>query len=81
MPMHQGWSLPCPAIRHGLNHRLIAFNRVGPIDLGKVEVREIGHQRRDVSPRCVHLHRCGDRVSVILDQVQHRQLSIRSRVQ
>ena len=51
----------------------IAFDRIGAIHLGKIEVREISHQARDVSPRRVHVHRHGDGVAVVFHNKHDRQ--------
>ena len=47
--------------------------RIGSIDFGEVEVREIRNQPRDVSAGSVRLNRA-DRVPIVLNNVDHRQL-------
>jgi len=67
----KGWPFP-----HGKDHQTgqsrIAGYWVGSIDFSKWE---LGIQRpvARYSPRCLHFHRYGNRVSVVLDQNTQRQ--------
>src|SRR5437763_16638529 len=80
MTMHKRRTLARAAMRRGCLDRRITCDRIGAIDLGKIEVREVGHQLRDVSAGCVHLHRHRDGVSVVLADKKYRQLQVRSAV-
>ncbi len=64
-------SLECTQARHG----------IGAVHLVKVEIREIRNQPRNVSARCIHLNRDADRIAVVFDHENDRQLAIRGRVQ
>ena len=44
---------------------------IGPVDLGEMEIREIGHQARNVAAGRVHLDRHADRVAVVLHAKDH----------
>ena len=55
--------------------------RIGAVDLGKVEVGEVGHQLRDVSAGRVHFDRHADGVAVVFHAEDDRQLLIRGGVE
>ena len=67
MPVHKCRPEARPAmLRRGLECPQAGFG-IGAVDLGKMEVGEIGHQPRDVAARGVHLHRHADGIAVVLD--------------
>ena len=55
--MHQRRSLSRTRIRHCLDHRRVARQRIRPIDLGEVKVWEVRNQPRNVSAGSIHFHR------------------------
>jgi hypothetical protein len=58
-----------------------ADDRVVAIDLGNVKVGEVGHKAGDASARRIHLDGSADRVAVVLDHEDYRQLLVRSGIQ
>ncbi len=54
--------------------------RIGAVHLGKIKIRMVGHQPRDVAARHAHLDRSADRVAVVLHAKDHRQLAVRGGV-
>ena len=56
------------AVRGRLLKGAQAGHGIGAVDLGKVEVGEVGHQARDVAARRVHFHRNADGVAVVFHQ-------------
>ncbi len=80
MAMNQRRSASRAAMRSRFLKGTQANHGIVAVDLGKVEVGEVRHQPRNVSARRVHLDGHADRVAVVLNAEDHRQLSIRGGV-
>ncbi len=65
---------------HSCLHRRIGLHRICPVTLGKVEIWEIGNKLGNIPASRVHFHRNRDRVAVIFNHEQNRQLHVRSAV-
>src|SRR5437867_3911554 len=65
---------PAPGRRPGKGG--VARDRIAPIDLLEVEVRERRDEPRDAPSRRQDLDGNGDRVAVVFDEVEHGELQI-----
>ncbi len=63
----QGRSVAGAAVGHGGLEGVQAGHGIGAVDLGKVEVGEVGDQARDVAAGRVHFDRNADGVAVVFD--------------
>jgi hypothetical protein len=66
---------------HGALHDLVARQEVASVDLLDVEPGERRNQLGDRPASGVHLHRDRDRVLVVLDDVDDRELEVAGRVE
>ena len=57
-----------------LAHRAEAGEEVGAVDRVDVQAGKRANQARDVAAGGLHFDRHGDRVAVVLDEEEHRQL-------
>ncbi len=75
--MDERGSLPLARVLDGALERLVARDQIAAVDLFDVQVGEGSNELRDAAARRVHLDRNGDRVAVVFDQIDDRQLEIR----
>ena len=68
-------------VRDRLAHRAVAGEVVGAVAAEHAQVREVLDDARDVAARRLHFDRDRDRVAVVLDEVQDRQLPGARRVE
>ena len=55
------------AIAYRPDEGRIACNRIGSVNLFEMEIREAGHQPRNIAAGSLHFDRYGNGVSVVLD--------------
>ncbi len=67
------------AVLRRVAQRVVGLEKVGPVGLGDEEVRERAHELRDRAAGRVDLDRNRDRVAVVLDEEEDRQLEIARR--
>ena len=79
--VHQRRPLALTAVVVRLLHRLVGGERVAAIDFLDEEARERRDQLADRATCGVHLDRDRDRVAVVFDQEDHRQLQVAGGVQ
>ena len=79
--VHERRSLARAAPGRGLAEHREARERVAAVHLAHQQVRKAAHEPRDAAAGGLHLDRHRDRVAVVLDQVEHRQLQVAGRVQ
>ena len=72
--VHERRPLARARVVHGRRHRLVAGEEVGAVDALDEEARERRDELRDVAAGRLHFHGNGDRVAVVLDQVDDREL-------
>src|SRR6266567_8046814 len=65
---------PFPAILRGFCANSVAFEWVRPIALANMQPRKSAHQLGNAPPRCLYFDRYRNRVAVVFDQIQQRQL-------
>jgi len=68
--------LPGTAVVHRPLHRLEGGDGITAVHFLDVQAREAGHELGNRTAGRVHLHRDGDRVAIVLDQEDHRQLEV-----
>jgi hypothetical protein len=73
--------LPLARVDDGFAHRAIAREVVGAIASQDAQARKAFDQARDVAARRLHVDGHRDRVAVVLDEKQHRQLPRARRVE
>ena len=78
--MHERRPVTFPTILRRPLHRGVARHRIGAIDFFEMKIRKSSDQPRNASSGGLHLDRHGNRVAVILDAEDHRQLAQRRRV-
>ena len=76
MAVHEGRSQSRAAVRHSGLKFTQADHRIGAVKLGKVEAGEIVYQLGDISSRRAYLDRGADRVAIVLNQENDRQLAV-----
>ncbi len=81
MCVDQHRSLSLAGIGNGFPHHVPAFHDVGPVALQDQQVGEPRDQLGDASAGGVDLHRDGDRVLVVLHDVDDRRLEVAGAVQ
>jgi hypothetical protein len=64
-----------------LLHHRVAREQIAPVDFENQQIGESGHELRDAAAGGVDLDRDGDRVAVVLDQIDDRELEIARRVE
>src|SRR5277367_7200084 len=81
MAMHKRRTVAGAAVSDRLFKNAIACNRIGAVNFGKVEVREVGNELRDIAAGSIYLDRRGNGILVVLDHEEHRKLLVRRRIQ
>ena len=81
MSVNERWTFPLPRVFHRVVHRIVAGKEVTSVDFFDVQIWEGANELRDIAAGCLHLDGDRDRVAVVLDQVDRRQLQIRRGVQ
>ena len=72
--VHERRALARARVVDGRGHRLVAGEEVGAVDALDEEAGERGDELRDVAAGRLHFDRDGNRVAVVLDQVDDREL-------
>jgi hypothetical protein len=76
MRVHQGRPLPGAGVVHRLHHGVERGEHVAPVHFLDQEAGEPGEQFRYRAAGGIDLDRDGDRVAVVLDQEDHRELQV-----
>src|SRR5688500_3130810 len=79
--MHEGRAATLPRVFNCAAHRIVACDQVAAIDFLDIEMRERSDELRYRAARGAHLHRDGDGISVVLDQIDQGELEIRCRIE
>ena len=74
--VHQRRTVAVAGVRHGLAHRPIAGEEVGAVAAEHAQAEEALDDARDVAAGGLHFDRHGDRVAVVFDQIDDRQLAL-----
>src|SRR5450759_3997577 len=74
--MDERGSLPLPAVLRRVSQRVVRLEEVASVDLGDEEVRKTADELRDRSARRRDFDGNRDRVTVVFDQVEHRELQV-----
>src|SRR2546430_5337139 len=64
-----------PHVRNGIAQRPITREVVGAVAAENLETVEMLEEAREAAARRLHVDRRRDRVAVVLDEVEHRQLA------
>ena len=79
--VHQGRAPARAAPGRRLLHHQQARQGIAAVDLANEQIRERADELRDAAPGRLELHGHGDRVAVVLDEVENRQAPVGRRVQ
>jgi hypothetical protein len=79
--VHEGGTLPLARVLDRLAHRIVALEHVAAVDLLDEEARKARDELGDAPAGGVHLDRDGDRVAVVLDEVDDGQFQVAGGVQ
>src|SRR5438552_4277490 len=81
MRMDERWASALAAIFSGALKCFVTGEHIRSVAFLDVEIGKTAHQPRNASARRLYFDGDGDRVAVVFDQVEHRQLKIAGRVE
>src|SRR5688572_22276701 len=79
--MNERRAFSLTAVFHRAFEGLVRFKRIGAVAFLDVKIRKTRNELRDVTTRGSDLDRDADRIAIVLDHENDRQLQVTSRVE